>query len=759
MLDGGVTAKNHDKVTVKGTFVSGDYAVNFAEVSFYYNGQTWNTSYVTPNPVTYAEIKATGVNPVTKFDAVRKIWLINLTVEGNIPGEIDKTNFDGLEMTVNGKTYPVGVSHSFQHTLFFAIDENILPENCADGSAVTLKAGKAIASDKATGLTLTNDFTIYSFMGSFSSMKPTKDTKFMDITVQRLYDSRPFNKSANTWNLNLKSEENIEFEDGLVFYGFKAYVDGKEVPVSLTAIGKLFFVGYISGDDLPGETRRATVRLKKGTRAYANAGRDGIVLQNDLEVYLFNGTISENEFTETTTTTFRTMGLNQVNYNGDAKRWDLYLRADKELPGSSWYEFYEGFCYYYNGKKITCESCKADSSNGKLYYIALYDIETGGAKEGDTVVIKPGTECISGGFAWRVENEFMARFESGYWHEYYETDIKAPKAPASFWEQGRFAPGYIPLLEEDGGVSFTNGTEYSKITSKEKQKDVTVSFKARKNLEELSIMPTYLILRGNPVDDITPISDTLIYGYLITFSEFEINEQNNSDSSLWGQVGGDVSIWKNGINTALLDQYRISYRQTMKKDYPYFKNGVEYEYTVSCYNIREDVCCIEVSVNGELQLRVYDEASDDPMDPARMEGDTILTASTPVSLYAPVAQLEETLASKNECAVGDTVRVTATYPAVVEGAQFTVEEDGATVEKGVFKAQKAGTYTVQASYNGKKLAPTKITVKEKPVTKTDAKEKNFPFLPVVIAVGSAVLIAGISGTVFLINKKKQKKNS
>ena len=45
-------------------------------------------------------------------------------------------------------------------------------------------------------------------------------------------------------------------------------------------------------------------------------------------------------------------------------------------------------------------------------------------------------------------------------------------------------------------------------------------------------------------------------------------------------------------------------------------NDKKYEYTVSIYNVEEDVCVIEIYCNDELVMRVVDRASDDPLDPA-----------------------------------------------------------------------------------------------------------------------------------------------
>ena len=99
--------------------------------------------------------------------------------------------------------------------------------------------------------------------------------------------------------------------------------------------------------------------------------------------YLFNGAISEVKFTEVEETETAIIGLQAV--TADPTVSHVYLRLSKEFPGKSWYEYYNDFVYYYNGKKIETYVCKADSSNGKVMYFTIDTNTLGEPKEGDMI--------------------------------------------------------------------------------------------------------------------------------------------------------------------------------------------------------------------------------------------------------------------------------------------------------------------------------------------------------------------------------------
>lgn len=154
-------------------------------------------------------------------------------------------------------------------------------------------------------------------------------------------------------------------------------------------------------------------------------------------------------------------------------------------------------------------------------------------------------------------------------------------------------------------------------------------------------------------------------------------------------------------------------------------------------------------------MRHYDEASSDPMDPAVNEGTFAVIGTGPNYIKDDIVELDAVIAEKDECETGEKVRVAATYPSVIKGAEFTVDKKGATIENGVFKADKAGTYTISCTYNGKQLESKTITVTK--AAKADAGTANIPIIPVVIGTVSTLLLASI--IVFVVIKNKKKKQS
>lgn len=246
----------------------------------------------------------------------------------------------------------------------------------------------------------------------------------------------------------------------------------------------------------------------------------------------------------------------------------------------------------------------------------------------------------------------------------------------------------------------------------------------------------------------------MLYGYVVTFSTEEVKAEKEGEPSKWIQY---IQLWKNGENYALLDQYRVHYTRN-PNDHAYFKYNKNYNYTFSVYNITETCACIEVKVDGKLALRYYDEAGSDPMDPVLNEGTMQILVGCPTYFNDEVVELSSVISEADECEVGDEVRVSATYPAVIEGAEFTVDNDGATVEDGKFVAKKEGTYTISGTYNGKTLEAKTIKVtKSEKATNVDSKdESGVPVLPIVIG-GVLVLLIGGAVVVLLLKKKKQNK--
>lgn len=746
LADAGVAAKDKDKLTVKGTFALESTGVTYQEVTFYFNGKSWNTQYEPAKPETYKQFAVTSVNNVTGWNEEFSRWNVYLNVNAMLPGEIDKIHFDTLIVEVNGQQIETSVYHSYQDTLFFPIEGTVLPKNVKDGTKITIKAGKALATDKATGIELTKDFTFYTFKGSMSGRQPTTNTTWQDVTINGMLATGSFNKDAKAWAFHLKLRQPLTTESGTVYLQLPIGINGKEHLVNVLQDGEYLYIS-IPESELSANAKTATITIKEGAKAWANAGYDGIRITDTWTTYLFNGAISEKEFTEVETTETRVVGLQNVTPYSDG--YHVYLRLNKEFPGTAWYEKYDDFVYYYNGLMITTSARKSESSNNKFMYFPIETAKVGTPKEGDIITIKEGTVMTCGGYEVKITNSFMLMYSDGIWSQYMETDVAAPEDNASLWSVARFEEGYIPVAK-GGSVLYSNEDKYNKISSMEPMKDFTISFNAKKFYDDETSPSFGVILRGNAVSDTEEMTKELLYGYVITFSSFELKEDPASDEE--GVWTGYLNLWKNGENYSLIDQYRISYVHD-QSDHPFFQYEEDYNYEFSIYNITETCVCITAKVNGKLVMRYYDEAGSDPFDPAVNAGTFQVFAGCPNYITDDIVELSEIISEKEECTVGDNVRVAATYPAVIEGADFIVDKDGATIKDGVFTATKPDTYTISGTYNGKELTSKTITV-VKAEAEANTESGSFPIIPVAIA--AVVIVAGVAAALVLKGKGKKK---
>lgn len=748
LSDIGIEAKDHDKLTLKGIFALGTYGVSYKEASFYFNGKIWNAKYEAPKPETYKKIQIKSVNNATGFIKSQKQWNLYFDVDTMLPGEIDQMHFYNLTIQIGSKTIETWAAHSFNHTLYVPISEADLPENCKDGIAITVKAGKALGTDKSSGIQLVKDFTVYTYKGNVFTEKPTTNTEWEDVTIYKLARTGGYNAEAEMWQMFLSLPEELETEIGTKYLQFPMYINGKKHLFTAYQEQGCLYIS-IPTSILPANTKNATLSIKGGTKVTANAGKNGIHITQDWNGYIFNGTITDTNFTEVEKMDVRLTGLQAVTQ--DPTMAHVYIKTNVEFPGTTWYEYYNDFSYYYNGKKMDTYACKPNSSNNKLFYFPIGTTELGLPKEGDILEIKPNEVITCGGYEVTFQDGFTMIYKDGVWSQYVESDVKRPADIGSLWSVARFNEAYIPLADKDGAVLFSGEDDYPEILSTEKMKDFTISFTSKKAYDDEIANIFKLILRGNAISENEAMSPTLLYGYVITFSPMEIPDPENPDEKVWS---GYLELWKNGENVALTDQYRLAYAHE-RYDHPFFKYDEEYEFEFSIYNVTDTCVCIEGWVNDKLIMRYYDEASSDPFDPAVNAGTFGLYATGPNYVKDDIVELDTVIAEKKECSVGEKVRVSATYPAVLEDAEFTVDGSGATVKDGVFVAEKAGTYTVSCTYKGKELKATTITVNESVTGDVDA--GSFPVVPVVVGVAGTLLLAAI--IVFVIVKSKKKKQS
>lgn len=751
---GGVFAKDKDKITVKGTFSLNGYGVSYKEQSFYYNGQSWSTTYKEAIPKTKVDLTPVGITKTSSYNSERKAWDIYVKIDGNIPGGHDY-EYKTLPCEVNGKIFEVNV-YKVNDSLVFFVPETILPKDAKNGSAITLKAGLASDNYGIYDINLTKDYTAYIYHKAVSGKKPTDDTKHLDITVPGLLRTCTFNEELKVWHLFFKVDEKFDVDDGTEYYDLPVKVNGKtSEDIGVFRSGECLYIA-IPETVLPKDAKSATLTIEKGAKAVANSGWNGIRFKNEVKVYMFGGVWNNVQFTDYEETDLTLKHLNFCSYNKDVSRWDIYVNVDREIPGNNWFEYFEGLTAYLNGKEYTTYANKAESGNNRLLYISLDEAVFGKFKDGDVICIPKGITYSCGGYKLNNKQDFYMQYLNGTWFEYYDTDVKAPEATNSIWENGRIE-GYIPV-EEEKGIMFSNVEPTNIIKSVKDIKDITFKFDVTKMLAFNEELPTNsIILRGQPLTEGMDISETALYGYNVVFSYIELKEENfPNNPELWGIHSQEISVWKNGINYPLLDQYRMTYNWK-KSNHPFFEYDKKYEYTVSIYNVAEDVCVIEIYCNDELVMRVVDRASDDPLDPARNAGQFRIYAACPQYFYSPAVELENVEASASECYIGEQVRVSATYPAVLEGSEYTVDSQDATIKDGVFIAKKPGTYTVTGKYNGVSKGSVQIKVTEKPIKgNTTVEENGFPIIPVAVGGGIAVVLAATVILIVFLKKRKKR---
>lgn len=753
ILAGGVVAKDKDRITIKGTFALDGYGVSYKELTLYYNGQSWAKTYKAPLPKQTVKLTPTGIKSNSSYNNDNNSWVVLIKIKEEIPGN-HNYEFRTIKYEINGVTYEASV-YKVDDSLVLYIPDSVLPKNSKDGTAIKIKAG--VASDRFSlyDINLAKGCTAYIFHKGVADKKPTNNTKYLDLTVSGLLETFTFNNDSKSWNLLFKVDKKFDVDDGAKYFDFPVKLNGKKYEdISVYRAGDHLYV-TIPETVLPKDAKTATLTIEKGAKGITNAGWNGIRIKNTISVYLFNKVWSDQKFTKQTSADLKLAHLSFASYNSEVKRWDIYLNANVEVPGTNWYECYDGITAYLNGKKHTIYVKKAESATNKLMYLALDESIFGKFKEGDVMYVPKGAYGECGGYRINITRDFYLQYLNGTWFEYYPSKVKAPKADKSIWNNMRIE-NYIPL-QEDKGIMFTNVEPTNVIKSTKDLKDFTFTFETTKVLFGNEELPTNsFVLRGQPLTEGMDVSETALYGYNVSFAYIELTEAHvPNNPELVGTHSQEITVWKNGINAALVDQYRMTYNW-VKENHPFFEHDKKYKFTVSIYNATKDVCIIEIYCNDKLVMRVVDHGTEDPLDPVYNAGKFRVYASCPQYFYAPEVELDTLEASQTECIVGEQVRVSATYPAVLEGTEYTVDGDGATIKDGVFIATKEGTYTVTGSLNGKPKGTVQIKVAKKPVQSFAVEETSeFPIIPVAIG-GGVVLLAAAVLLIVLIKKKKNK---
>lgn len=754
LLSAGITAKDKDKVTVKGNFYLDDYGVSYKEYTLYYNGKAWNETYF-KQKVTYTKITAESIHPVTWYNDPTNEWKVYVRVDGKLPGSQDAMSFEGLEIIVDGKKLDTLTHHSHEGCLYFGIPSEYLKKNPKDGIKITIKAGKAIAANKIDGIKLTKDFTFYTYLGGLTSQKPTKNTKWQDITITGTPGVQRYSEASMRWNLFFNINIELETEHATQYLKLPVYLNGKKIELTAAKENEYLFV-WIPEEVLPQNAGPSTFTIKKGASAIANAGRNGFRIEQDYTLYLYNGVWSIHQFDKPVKTKVDLTSVQNTEYMEGAdgiNHWNFYIWTDTKIPCTAWYEQYLDFTVSYNGRELQTRLSKAYSNNSRLLHFPLEEVVTGKVKEGDIVTIKPHT-ATCGGYEIEFKNSFELIFKDGVWSEYVKSKVKEPKDDKSLWEIARFDSSYIPFTER-GYVTFSSSDKYNRILSTEDMKDYTVSFKSTKLTDNTVFPAVSVVLRGNQIDEETPMSTTTLYGYVVQFKmESEAIDEDNV------RFIGCVNIWKNGRKDGLVDAYRIAYARDTENPFYWFNESYDYEFSI--YNVTKTCVCITVKVNDKVVLRCYDEASDDPKDPVVNAGKFGVFAEDTSTIYDDIYECEEVLATATSCTVGEAVWVAGSYPYVSEKTAFRVDSENAKANNGVFKATEPGEYNVSCTYDGKELKPITITVNpaeeeavDNQIMEEDTTGTNWLLIGIL---AGAVLLAGIAVISVIIIKGKKKKS-
>ncbi len=753
LVDAGITAKDKDKVTIKGLFALGEVGTTYKEVSFYFNGKTWNTKYEKAKPASYTKVTAKSLNGVSGWFEEGNLWRIYLDVKGTLPGSVDVTNFSTLTVEVNGKKIDTVVAHSYEGTLFVPVYAKDLAKNAKDGSKITIKAGKALSNDMTTGIQLTKDYTLYLYKGALSEVKPATDTKWLKTVVKGTNGAGYYNAEAKMWYLLFQFRKNPVTEHGTVYAQFPLTINGKDYTFTARQ-DNIYITVQVPDSIIPGNTmNNMKVELKNGAKTWANAGRNGIEIQGSWTGYVYNKLIQDKPMKKIKETKLNMVSVQHANSGINA--WDvmvhhIYIKMDNAFPGKAWYQSYQDFEYYYNGKKIVTSLSKSESSDNLLGYFPIVEQVTGKAKDGDMVTVKAGTSVSAGDNKITFQSDYSLIYKDGVWSEYVKSDLKKAKKTASLWEDFRFEDGFVPAGTDDGSVTSTNETTYNTIYSTEMHKDYTMQFSMTKEYDDEITNPMTIILRGTPVDMDSKLDPSFLNGYVLTMTWDSI--KNTNGEKVEQQT---LHLWKNGKNDALVDVYRVNY-VTLQEDHPLFKTGETYNYDISIWNVNASTVCIEVWINDRLITRYYDHAGTDVKDPVINEGTFAIAYGCPGYLTDTVdTSLAEVISSVDECVTGEEVQCAVTYPYVAKGTELSVDKEGATITNGVFKAEKAGTYTISGSYNGKKMADKTIVVKEAPVENAQADStSNFPIWPV----AGGIVVVALAVIAVLLLKKRGNKN-
>ena len=277
--------------------------------------------FTTEEPVTYQDVLFTGfAGDATGFSGEN--WHIYLLPSSTLPGTNDSTHFTGLQMKVGeGEAFDITFNPTeYWDSAYFAVPADKMPKNLADGTKITILAGKAESNDGSDGINLTSDFVFYAKAGGFTTEKPVT---YQDITFTGVNKDTKYVEEHNGWFLYLAPSTTLPgANDSTQFSGLTMQV-GENEPFAFT-FTKSSTAGtawsLVSNTNLPQGLPEDTKIVIKAGKAESNDESDGINLTEDFVMY-----VKGNSFTTQIPPEYQDVEIGSVNVQTGAEKWDYML--------------------------------------------------------------------------------------------------------------------------------------------------------------------------------------------------------------------------------------------------------------------------------------------------------------------------------------------------------------------------------------------------------------------------------------------------
>ena len=412
----GLSATTGDMVTIQGKFYLGDYCVDFAPTKMVRTEDTW--SIVTEKDITFTGFAgdATGFSDGN--------WNIYLLPSSTLPGTNDSTHFTGLQMKVGeGEAFDITFNPTgYWNSAYFAVPADKMPENLADGTKITILAGKADSDDGSDGINLTSDFVFYAKDGGLTTEKPKM---YQDITFTGVNGNTQYVEEYNGWFLYLTPSTTLPgVVDSTQFSGLTMQV-GENEPFAFT-FTKSSTAGtawsLVGNANLPQVLSEDTKIVINAGKAESNDGSDGINLTEDFVMY-----VKENSFTTQIPPEYQVVEIGSVNVQGNAAGWDYMLGLANSIidpDGSTWGPTYS-IPVKINDVDYTATVNMADRSDAISFYLGVSGPEL---SDGMMMVIRGGNyKNTTGQYGINIVRDFAFEYDSstGQWKEaIVQTDLQ-----------------------------------------------------------------------------------------------------------------------------------------------------------------------------------------------------------------------------------------------------------------------------------------------------------------------------------------------